>query len=187
MLLALMPLARARAQTARPSTDTGATINQASLALTAAGLPSYAAVSAILWPYLLAHQPLLKTVQTQSLRLSLQRTTIAIGMPDYSALLQRDSAMAILFIQHHMDPAHFAATQQAVWQAIWAVLQKRPADSTIVGKNMTFVQAHRTELVPDWTRMRQMQQIVQHFMTQSQQVQAAGGQGGPGTPGDRKP
>lgn len=146
--------------------DTGST---SPTVLTVELLAPYAAVEKTLWPYLIAHEALL----TQLRRIGSQGVTrngmtLSLEILDYADLVRRDTTMATLFAEHHVDPAQFGQTQTTVWHAIWAALDQQAADTaTVTGRNVAFVQTHRPELATDWTRMQKMQKLADWMRSQT--------------------
>ena len=66
---------------------------------------------------------------------------------DYTAWVRQDTVVAAIFTHNHFAPEQFIPTEVAVSQAIWVLLDGGRGDtSTIVGKNLALVQAHRVDL-----------------------------------------
>lgn len=133
--------------------DTGAA--QKPNLLTPAIIAPYAAVDQALGVRWKANpdrfQAALAHTQRQKFYFPVGTGMMSVGIPDYTLVVQQDTAIAAIFTQHHLDPARYLATRAVVYQAIGAAVNGQAADTTqILGKNIAFVQAHRQELWASW-------------------------------------
>lgn len=198
--LAFMTPAAHGAGTVSPAytvVDTGATETSPVL-LTPALITPYVTAEKALTAYWAAHPDQAKAAKEhgQTVNIDLDdkrqpgvifRQKTGFAIPNYPAEVRHDTAVAAIFSKAALDPAHYQPMEQSVRAAIAAVLMQQPADSSVMGRNMAFVQAHRPELATDWSdvqlvvhenlRMRQM--IMQNVQ---QHMSPTGGQGSDLTP-----
>lgn len=148
--------------------DTGVAAQLPPVLLTTTSVAPYSAVEAALIPYIGQHPSLAKAapkLKTLNLNADFQ-----ISIMDYAIMAAHDSTVAALFRTHQMTPAQFAATQVAVFSAIGAAMgQERVDSATIAGKNVAFVQAHRSAVATDWRLVQFSMQTAQDVKMQIQQ------------------
>ena len=145
LVAATMPLAAQAVSTAGDS---------AAAPLTAEQLTHYIAVKQALATYWPAHTALLQTARSTghapSIRFGMQQ--LQVGVFDYPSLVKQDTALAAIFTKSAFAPSQFEPTQVAAFTALLAVVMHEatgsalPDTSTVVGKNVVLVTAHRKEL-----------------------------------------
>ena len=163
--------------------DTGTSTAGTPVLLTPDLIASYVKLDKTLTAYWDSHPAEKKSAleHGQSYNLSSTgNTSVGVSMPDYPTLIQHDTAVSVIFSQHHFAPDQYGPTHIAVQLAIVAVLKKAAIDSlTVVGKNMAAVRSHRPELATDWSIVQNNLSILDTFRDQwNQQMQngATGGQ-----------
>lgn len=143
--------------------DGGTTSLVGSMPLTATLLDEYVAFKRALPVFWSAHQELLSkaqasrrdsTVSVFDVDGTLQ--TKQIGVFDYVGLTTQDSALAALFARYHFRPDQFAATQVAIYQALYALVASdlaapqqvsgMPDTASVEGHNMALVRTRRLAL-----------------------------------------
>ena len=122
--------------------------------LSAEQLTHYIAVKKVLGPYWQAHAELLQTAQATGhapvIQAGMQQ--LEIGVFDYPNLVKQDAALAAIFTKNEFAASQFEPTQVAVFKALLALVSHEatgaalPAASTMLGKNVVLVKAHREEL-----------------------------------------
>jgi hypothetical protein len=137
-------------------TRVGAADSTVDPALTAKQLTTYIAVKQALATYWqdAAHAALLQTAKStgHSQTISLGAQQLPVGVFDYPALVQQDSALGALFTQHHFAPAQFEPIQVAVFHALGVLTLAKagsgalPASTTVLGQNIALVQAQQQAL-----------------------------------------
>ena len=192
LLTSMSRVGSAPIQEARFMVDTGAVSEPAPvIPLTSQVLTAYATVEKVLATYWAEHPEQAKTAFSAHMH---QHTIANVGdgpfsmtiekkIFDYEVLAQQNTAVATLFAKHHVTPAQFEPTQDAVYRAIAALeLKQRSDSSTIMGKNMILVQAHQKELSIDWEETRQNVQSVNELQGKLPGMLLKGVQGIGGVP-----
>lgn len=159
-----------RSRSVRTVADTGA--DMPSLLLTQPVTTSYSAVVKALTAYWAGHEEQFRTSQQHGVNIPLSVGTMEAGMtvPDYPTLVQQDTALAAIFTRCHFVPMQFVPIMHTVREAIGAVLQHQAIDSTtVMGKNMMFVQANRPGLAADWS---EEQRLISQYGSADQMLQS---------------
>lgn len=122
--------------------------------LTAENLTAYVSTDKALETYWGARQDLLQKAKAHSKQQAVPTVkgiSMSVQLIDYAAVALQDTAVMVIFTQHHMTPEQYAAIQDAMYHALGAVIAGDTANpATVEGKNMTIVQAHHAELDLPW-------------------------------------
>ena len=122
--------------------------------LTEAQVTQYLVLKKALAAYWSSHQDALAAAQAQKLT-SLDNSSsqmVVTQIFNYPELVKTDTAIASMFAKHKFTAESFTATQLVTLHAMMALVavdsnkSAVPADTSLLGKNVAVVKAHRDEL-----------------------------------------